>query len=163
LDLIKRLPNAKKPEQSALVAFINPTLDAISKIDNLRYHGKELKKWGDHYKACYELVESLRWVLMVPPGGSPLGHCDQQTQAVDFNLNRVQKDAKDDKTKAFVQALKKAGKTQTEFVKENFKTGLNWNAKGGDLASAASAQTSAPAKAAEEKKRSTQDRGKTKN
>jgi len=60
-------------------------------------------------------------------------------------LNRIIKDAKDDKTKAFVQALKKVCKGQTEFVKEHFKTGLNWNPKGGDLSSAASAHTSKPA------------------
>jgi len=137
LDLVKRLPNVKKPEQKDLVAFLSRASDAISKADNARYRGKDFKKWSDHYKACYEVISSTQWVVMVPPSGSPLGHCDQQTQACDFNLNRVTKEAKDEKTKAFAQALKKACKTQTDFVKEHFKTGLTWNAKGGDLSSAA--------------------------
>ncbi|ETO27610.1 hypothetical protein RFI_09519, partial [Reticulomyxa filosa] len=95
---------------------------------------------------------------MTPPSGSPLGHCDQQTQACDFNLNRVLKEAKDDKTKAFVQALKKVCKTQTDFIKEHFKTGLTWNPKGGDLSGAAAvAAKPAATKGAEEQKEQPKD------
>ncbi|ETO33943.1 adenylyl cyclase-associated protein, partial [Reticulomyxa filosa] len=157
LELVQKLPNAKKPEQvqslfflndyfeerggegrgeeehkkirkvsklyKDLVAFLGRAGDAIAKADNARYRGKDFKK------ACYEVLTLTQWVVMTPPSGSPLGHCDQQTQACDFNLNRVLKEAKDDKTKAFVQALKKVCKAQTEFIKEHFKTGLTWNPK----------------------------------
>ncbi|ETO24761.1 hypothetical protein RFI_12398 [Reticulomyxa filosa] len=139
LELVQKLPNAKKPEQVQslffyvfvyfeeregrgeeehkkihLVAFLGRASDAIAKADNARYRGKDLKK------ACYEVLTLTQWVVITPPSESPLGHCDQQTQACDFNLNRVLKEVKDDKTKAFVQALKKICKAQIEFIKEHF-------------------------------------------
>jgi adenylyl cyclase-associated protein len=148
VELLKRVPNAKKPDTKELLAFLGSGSDAISKADNLRYRGKDLKKWGDYYKACYEVIVIIQWVTMVPPAGSPLGHCDQQSQACDFNLNRVVKEAKDDKTKVFVAALKKVCKTQTEFVKEHFKTGITWNPKGESLGNATAASVSTTTKGA---------------
>ena len=142
-------------------AFLAPGIEAIGALDNMRYKGKNTKKYGDHYKAMYEAIMAISWVTMAPPMGLPKQHVEQQAQAVDFNLNRVLKNDKSDEVKAWNLKMKAMSKKLSEFVKEYFKSsGLTWNPKGGALSeakeSAASTSGGAPATgaaaAAEEKK-----------
>lgn len=131
-SLIRRLPNSKKPSPTDLMGFLKPTSSAISETDRIKYRGKNFKKFGNHYKAAYEFVNQFQWVVQAP---LPAKFCASQQDSVDFNLNRVLKDNKDETTKAWIRALKAFAKKQSEYVKEFFKTGLTWNPKGTDLAS----------------------------
>jgi len=147
LDFMRRVPKSKKPDDKALLAFLKPGIDVIQTADTLKVKGQDFKKFGDHYKAFYELVLSISWVTMVPPGQLPYQHVEAQQGATDFNLNRILKQA-DEKHKAWVRALQALNKTHKDFVGNYFKkTGIEWNAKGGDLASvqaSASASASKP-------------------
>ena len=123
--------------QQELLAFLKPGVDAIGALDNMRYKGKEFKKYGDHYKAMYEAIMIISWVTMAPPMGLPKQHVESQAGSCDFNLLRVQKKNKDDDTKEFIKSLKALNKKICEYVKEYFKSsGLIYNAKGGALSDA---------------------------
>jgi len=123
-----------------LAEFLKPGDTAMSEADRLKNKGIEpnstdLKKFGDHYKASYELIQSIQWVMMVPPAQLPYQHVDAQSGATDFNLNRILKTA-DEKNKAWVRSFQALNKAHKEYVKMYFqKTGLEWNPKGGDLTS----------------------------
>ena len=43
LELIKRVPNSKKPNNAAFGEFLKPMFDSIGAIDNLRYRAKDFK------------------------------------------------------------------------------------------------------------------------
>jgi adenylyl cyclase-associated protein len=151
LELIRRVPNSKKPANPELMAFLKPAVDAIGAMDTMRYKGKNTKKFKDHYTAIYEAVMSCSWVTMAPPQGLPKQHVESQSGSVDFSINRVCKSNKDDDTKAWKAAMQAMNKRLCEFVKEYFKSsGLTYNAKGGALSEAAAAKGATPA--AEEKK-----------
>eukprot|EP01084_Bolivina_argentea_P203527 347600_1 len=147
LDLIKRVPNSKKPSQQDLMAFLKPGIDAIGALDTIRYKGykgnsKTLRKYGDHWKAMYEAVMVISWVTMAPPQGLPWQHVCGQEQACMFNMGRVQKSDKSDEAKAWIKAMNALNKKVAEFVKEYFKSGgLTWNPKGSALSEAAAASS----------------------
>jgi len=146
LDLIRRVPKSKKPDDQSLVAFLNPGIEVIKTADTLKVKGKDFKKFGDHYKAFYELVVSVSWVTMVPPTQLPYQHVEAQQGATDFNLNRILKGA-DDKTKAWVRSLQALNKAHKEYVSNYFKkTGIEWNSQGGSLDSAQPSTSSASTK-----------------
>jgi adenylyl cyclase-associated protein len=134
-NLMKAVALCKKPSDQDLMGFLKPGVEAIQASDNARVKGKDTKTWGDHYKTVYEIVNSISWVTMHVPMGTPKSHVEAQEQATDFNGNRVIKNNKDDKTKKWIEALKALNKAQKDFVCEYFKTELNWNPKGGDLKS----------------------------
>eukprot|EP01084_Bolivina_argentea_P231541 390447_1 len=138
LSLIKRVPNSKKPNNQELQAFLKPGIEAIGQADNMKYKGKNFKKFGDFYKAMYEATMVISWVTMAPPMGLPAQHIEGQVQSTDFNLNRILKNDKSAKTKEFITTLKALNKKVQEYVKEYFKkTGLMYNPKGGSIADAA--------------------------
>jgi len=114
--------------------FLKPGVEAINRADHLKIKGADFKKWGNHYKAFYELIMGISWVTMTPPNGLPFQHVESQVGATDFNLLRIQRENKDDKNKAFVTTMKAVNKREMEIVKEYFKRdGLTWNEKGGDF------------------------------
>lgn len=131
--LIKATASCKKPANPDLMAFLKAGVDAINQSDNARFKGKDFKNWGDHYKTVYETINSISWVTMAAPMGTPKSHVEAQEQATDFNALRVTKAKKDEKTKAFIDSLKALNKVQKEFVNEYFKIQLEWNPKGGEL------------------------------
>jgi len=146
-SLIRRLPNSKKPQPNDLMAFLKGASGAINEIDRIKYRGKNFKKFGDHYKAMFEFINQLQWVTQDSSMGQlPGKHCQTQSEAVDFNLNRVLKNNKDDCTKNWMKALKAASKKQTEYVNEYFKTGLTWNPKGTDLSSSSESKSTSTSK-----------------
>merc|ERR1712062_234719 len=115
-----------------------------------KYKGKNVKKFGNHYKTMYEAIMAISWVTMAPPAGLPKQHVEQQAQAVDFNINRVLKEDKSAEVKEWNSKMKAMSKKLSEYVKEYFKSsGLTWNPKGGSLSDAKeSASSSAGASSA---------------
>merc|ERR1719336_651070 len=120
---------------------------------------KRSKKADKHNAAFYEFIMAISWVSMSPPYGLPLEHVKAQVDAAQFHTNKILKAAKDmsgdekANQQNFCKALKKCGESQVAFVKQYFKTGLDWNPKGGELseyspgsAPAAAAKAAAPAK-----------------
>jgi adenylyl cyclase-associated protein len=148
-DLIKRIPSSKKPDQSVLMQFLKPGIDSINTADTLKVKGKDFKTWGDHYKAIYETLSGLSWVTMVPPGQLPFQHMEAQKQATEFNLNRILKDKKDEKSQQFVKKLQAMNKAVTDYVGTHFKkTGIEWNPKGSDFGSVKADSAASQPKAA---------------
>lgn len=136
LDLIRRVPKSKKPDDQTMAKFLQPGSEVMTTADTLKIKGPEVKKFGDHYKAFYELVSSISWVSMVPPQQLPFQYVEAQQGATDFNLNRILKATPDDKQKAWVRSLQALNKAHKEYVGNYFKkTGLEWNPQGGDLLS----------------------------
>jgi len=153
LELVRRVPNSKKPNQQELLAFLKPCADAISALENMKYKGKNMKKFKNHYTAMSEAVNALQWVMMAPPNGLPKQHVESQSGSVDFSLNRVTKDNKDDDTKAWKAKMQAMNKKLCEYVKEYFKaSGLTYNPKGGALSEAAAASSGAKADDSKEEK-----------
>jgi len=93
----------------------------------------------------YDMCTMSSWVLMAPPAGLPATHVQGQIDSTQFHLNRVLKNAKgterEGDDKEFVVAVKALGTALHDFVKENFKTGLEWKAGGVDLLSASTSMS----------------------
>jgi len=154
--VMKALPKCKKPSQSEMMAFLGDAVNAIATGEKLKF---KRGKSENHMAAFYETVVALSFIQMAPPYGLPLEHVKAQADSADFHLNRVLKKFKESSDaethKAFVKATKAVHKKLVAIVKENFKTGLTWNPKGGDLASFVPGQAAhaaaAPAKKEEAK------------
>jgi len=101
-NLMKAAAVCKKPSDQDLMAFLKPGIEAIQASDNSKYKGKDMKTFGEHYKTIYEIINSISWVTMAAPMGTPKAHVEAQEQATDFNGNRILKNKKDDKQKHFL-------------------------------------------------------------
>lgn len=153
LSMVKRAPNSKKPTPQEMQSFLKPGIEAIQALDSMKYKGKDVKRYGDHYKAMYEAIMAISWVTMSPPNGLPKQHVEQQAQAVDFNMNRVLKNSKTAEVKDWNQKMKAMSKGLSDYVKEYFKSsGLTWNPKGGSLGDAAESKGKAAAASGDEQK-----------
>jgi len=141
LDFVKRAPKSKKPPMREMLKFLIPGSHAIQYADSARYKGKNVKKFGDHLKAVFELISIVSWVTMSPPNGLPYQHCQSQTGSVDFNLLRVQKNNKDDLSKNWIKDMKKLAKSIEEYVKQFKKTGLTFNPKGSNFSEVSAVTT----------------------
>jgi len=91
-----------------------------------------------HQKAFAEAIVSQGWV----GAPSPKGTVEAQLEAADFYLNQVltaAKNAPSEEAKAqhraYVKNLKALLTNLAEFCVQNFKMGITWNVKGGDVSS----------------------------
>jgi len=134
--LIAVLHKTAKPSSPELMTFLKDAVAAIDKAETLkRKRDKRNKPDMGYYRAAiYEVVTMSSWVLMAPPSGLPAAYVKSQVDSCQFHMNRLLKDAKgkdnEADTKAFVQAVKNLGNALHDFIKANFKTGLEWG--GGD-------------------------------
>lgn len=138
----------KKPSDSDLMKFLEPTANSVNAAQNC----DNRSAFFNHQKAFSEAVQLVNWVVL--PG--PAAHVRGTLEAAEFYLNKVltiAKDAQDpDKEihRAFVSGLKNIVNETAQYVQDNFKMGLIWNVKGGDLKSygGSSAAPAAPPLAA---------------
>jgi len=141
--LIAVLHKTAKPKQEDLMTFLKQAVDGIDKAENLKRKRDKRGKpdMGSHRAALYDVCTMCSWVLMSPPAGLPTTYVKGQIDSAQFHLNRVLKNAKgkdnESDEKEFVALVKALGVALHTFVKENFKTGLEWKAGGDDLLSAA--------------------------
>lgn len=147
--IIKATTTSKKPSQEAFMKFLGPIADSISAVMALNPHKND--EWFNHETSFSEGLQSLNWLCL---DSLPRPFITGQLEAADFYLTKiltVGKD-KDDTTKAAFRAYVKTFKdliaAQAQFAVEHFKTGLSWNAKGGDLPSTEAAKPAANAGAA---------------
>jgi len=140
--LIAVLHKTAKPANQDLMTFLKDASAAIEKAEALKRKRDKRNKpdMGSYRTAISEVCTMASWVLMAPPAGLPAPFVKSQVDSSQFHLNRVLKDAKGKENEAdskdFVQAVKNLGNALYDFVKANFKTGLEWKAGGDDLLSA---------------------------
>jgi len=133
-NVLDAAAHCKKPSDEQLSKFIEPIARIIG-------HASETidKKSAvfNHQSAFSEVVQTAGWVLQ--PGPKPF--VTGQLEAADFYLTKILTAAKamsGDEQKhhrEFVSNIKKLVTEMANYAGDNFKTGLTWNAKGGDLAS----------------------------
>lgn len=126
-DLIAAAPNAKKPSPGDLQKFVKPASDAIGTAGGLP--DKRNDRFN-HEKAFAELVMALGWV-MAP---KPMPHIQGQLEAGDFYLTKVLTTNKDATNKedhrAFVKLAKEMLTEMKEYVKQWYRTGLEYKGQG---------------------------------
>jgi len=122
----------KKPPQGDFMKFLEP----LGKIVGDAQNADNRSPVFNHQKAFGEAIQLVNWVL-IP---APVGHITGTLEAAEFYLNKILTQAKDledpDKSthRAFVSGLKNIVNHLAEYVKAHYKTGLEWNPKGTDLA-----------------------------
>jgi len=142
-----------KPANEDLMTFLKEAVAAIERAQELKKKRDKRNKpdMGSYRAAMAEVCMMTSWVLMSPPN-LPVTYIKSQVDASQFHLNKVLKNAKGKENEAlskdFVKASNALGNTLVNFVKANFKTGLEWKAGGDDLLSA---PTSVKKKATEQK------------
>lgn len=146
--IVKATTTAKKPTPEAFMKFLGPIASSIQAV--MALNPPKSSEWFNHETSFSEGLQSLNWLCM---DSLPRQYVHGQLEAADFYLTKiltVGKD-KDDKTKeafrAYVKTFKELIAAQEQFVVDNFKTGLSWNPKGGELPSVEAAKP-APAAAA---------------
>jgi len=161
LQLLVATSKCKKPKnQKDMMDLLAPTVKVIADAELLKRKRSKLDK---HFSAFYELMVSLSWVTMAPPYGLPLEHVKAQGDSCMFHLNKILMASKDQGAKGqdnkdFVNAMKAINAAMATYVKNYFKTGLEWNPKGGELAdytpgAAPAAKAAAPEPKKEEPKK----------
>jgi len=144
--LVAIVHKTAKPENDDLMTFLKEAVAAIDKADSLKKKRDKRGKpdMGKYRAAIYEVCIMTSWVLMSPPQ-LPAPYVKSQVDSAQFHLNRVLKDAKGKEneadTKEFVAAINAVGNALYNFVKANFKTGLEWKVGGDSILSAATSVT----------------------
>jgi len=148
-----------KPQPAELMKFLSEAVTAIQKSEDLKRKRDKRNKLdkASYRNAMYEICTMTSWVTMSPPQ-LPAPYVKNQVDSAQFHVNRALKDSKGKEheadAKAFALAVKGLGNALYDFVKANFKTGLEWKVGGDALPAAAPAPASkkAPAKKSPEKK-----------
>jgi len=139
--LVAIVHKTAKPNNTDLMTFLKETQAAIGKAEDLKRKRDKRNKpdMGNHRAAIYEVCTMTSWVLMSPPN-LPTTYVKSQVDSAQFHLNRVLKASKgkdnEGDSKDFAKAVTALGNALHNFVKDNFKTGLEWKAGGDDLLSA---------------------------
>lgn len=138
--------HCKKPSDDALGKFVEPIASVIGKA------GESIDKKSNvfnHQSAFGEVIQTAGWVLQ--PGPKPF--VTGQLEAADFYLTKILVAAKTmtgDEQKHhrdFVANIKKLVTGLGDFVGDNYKTGITWNAKGSDISAFKPGAGAAPAAA----------------
>lgn len=152
----------KKPKDTEISAMCTALTEIQAKLKP--FDDKQFRKRGPyelHCKAIKAVLQVSMWVFYEPTKPEPFkklpgDYIEDCAGEADFSLNKVRmlfprNDPKFDQNQHdFCTHLKAmCTKLQTEYVKENFKTGLMWKGNGGDpVAFMGSAPAAAPAPAA---------------
>jgi adenylyl cyclase-associated protein len=133
--VIAAASQCKKPSQDALMNFVGPIATVIStadaKVDNR-------SAFFNQQKAFAEGIQALQWIV-TPSASKPI--VQGGVEAADFYLIKILTLAKNksgeeqQNLRNYASGFKDVLSKLAEFAHENFKLGLDWNPKGGDLAS----------------------------
>ncbi|KAI8060944.1 adenylate cyclase associated N terminal-domain-containing protein [Gongronella butleri] len=154
-DIIRVSTLAQKPDMSSptFATLITPIQTALMAVVDIKDKNRGNAQFN-HLSAVAEAIPALGWFTFEP---TPVPIIREMKDAGQFYSNRVIKEykEKDAKHVEWVQSFMAIFDALGAFVKENFPTGLTWNAKGekadaymskGDAAGASSAPA-APAAA----------------
>jgi len=140
-DHIGRLIGAsavsKKPTDAELLAFLKPIVDAVTASQNVKL--PPASPFQNHLKAFQEGIASVNWVMIEPPNGLPKDVAQSGFEAADFYLIKILTEGKKKGGKegedyaAFATTWKSLLIKQYEYVRDHFKTGLDWNPRGQPL------------------------------
>jgi len=167
--LLALVHKTAKPQPAELMKFLTEAVTAINKSEDLKRKRDKRNKLdkGSYRAAMYEVCTMTSWVTMSPPQ-LPAPYVKNQVDSAQFHVNRALKDSKgkdhEADAKAFAQAVKALGNALHDFVKANFKTGLEWKVGGDALPGEAPAVASkkAPAKTTLETKEDVKEEAKEK-
>ena len=144
---------SKKPSDAELLSFLQPIVEAVTASQNVKL--PSASPFQNHLKAFQEGIASVNWVMIEPPNGLPKDVAQSGFEAADFYLIKILTDGKKKGGKegedyaAFATTWKTLLIKQYEYVRDHFKTGLDWNPRGQPLsqykASASSNSAAAPA------------------
>ena len=137
---------SKKPTDAELIAFLAPIVDAVTASQNVKL--PPASPFVNHLKAFQEGIASVNWVMTEPPNGLPKDVAQSGFEAADFYLIKLLTEGKKKGGKegedyaAFATTWKALLVKQFEYVRDHFKTGLEWSPKGQPLSSYKSASAS---------------------
>ncbi|PRP88631.1 hypothetical protein PROFUN_03042 [Planoprotostelium fungivorum] len=151
-DFLSIVSKSKKPDDTTFQKLLGPTSELMGQITGVK-ESKESRssKNPNNLATVAEGVSALGWVCIAPTPGP---HVAESRGSAEFYSNRILKEFKGNNQNQvdFVTHFVNFLKELQVFVKKNHTTGLSWNPRGGDAASASSAAPagapSAPAPAA---------------
>ncbi|CAD5124401.1 DgyrCDS12686 [Dimorphilus gyrociliatus] len=129
-NVIEIACKSKEPSQDGLAKVMKPLSEKIQGVIAFKDMNRRSQHFS-HLSAIAESVAALGWVTVKP---TPVPYVKEMTDAGQFYLNRVLKDFKEKDTTHvdWVKAwLKILGALQA-YIKQNYTTGLTWNAQGCD-------------------------------
>jgi len=140
LQLVKRIPKSKKPSVGELNEFLSDGKAAYEALNaKAEPRGKAARKSDRDmemiYTAVREAANSTNWPKYAAPGMTPkqfiAGDCGATSSTkITQLLLKCKDDGKKQKGKDISPKLKALFDKLEEFVKEYFKTGVDWNPKG---------------------------------
>lgn len=126
---------SKQPTSEVLINLLKPTSEAIQSIQAFREKIARSSEFFNHLSAVSESIGALGWVTVSPTPGP---YVKEMRDAAQFYTNKVLVAYKDkDKThvewsNSWIEFLT----SLQAYIKQNHTTGLSWNLKGVDAASA---------------------------
>ncbi|KAI9318919.1 adenylate cyclase associated N terminal-domain-containing protein [Dichotomocladium elegans] len=121
---------AKKPEMTSAIfmKLLEPIQKALSGVVSLKDQNRGHPLFN-HISAVAEGIPALGWFTVEP---TPVPFIREMKDAAQFYGNRVVKDwkEKDAKHVDWIRAFSSMLEALAQFVKENYPTGLTWNANG---------------------------------
>jgi len=137
-SIVDRASKSKKPSDEVLVKQLEVLNKVLADLTNLRMDNRQ-SPFFNHLYALDEGLKCLQWVA-VP--NITVSYIKDMVNAAQFYTNKVlvefrKKEGGETHVK-FVEELKAAINELAAYAKEHHMTGLTFNAKGGDFASATS-------------------------
>ncbi|KAJ2084354.1 suppressor of rasval19 [Coemansia sp. RSA 988] len=126
-----------KPSAAQLPSLLGPQQDAIQQVIELKDNNRA-SEYFDNLSAVAEGISAFGWVAV---DQVPVPYVTDMKESAEFYSNRVLKKWREKDSnqaewvKAFLSILRELG----VYVKEFYKTGLEWNPSGGPVESAAQA------------------------
>ncbi|KAF5133669.1 Adenylyl cyclase-associated protein [Metarhizium anisopliae] len=126
---------ATKPDASTYQTILKPTNDALMAVTEL----KESNRPDPMYTNLSAVADGIMMLAWITLDSRPHKHVEESLSSAQFFGNRVLKEQKDKDPKQveWVQSFYQVFSDLAEYVKQNFPSGVTWNAKGkpaGDVA-----------------------------
>jgi len=120
---------AKACAPADMPIVIKPMQDAIAAVGEYRDKNRASKQFN-HLSAVSEAIGAFGWVCVAP---RPIDYMIEMIGASDFYINRILKDFKEvPGHKEWCQSVKQMFNALKEYVTNNHKKGVTWNANGGN-------------------------------
>jgi adenylyl cyclase-associated protein len=128
----------KKPSDAELPLLLEATSKCMIALSDPRRQSE----FYNHLKAVADGIQALAWVIQP----APAPHAESMIGGAEFYGNKVRREHKGDKAHfAFVDGWRDLLKALHVFVKANARTGVMWNAQGGNAVDYHKMGSTAPA------------------
>ncbi|KAG6003359.1 hypothetical protein E4U21_002101 [Claviceps maximensis] len=136
---------AVKPTPTAYQNMLKPINDALVAVSDL----KDSNRQDPMFTQLSTVADGIMMLAWITLDNRPFKHVESSLSSAQFFGNRVLKEQKDKDPKqvAWIQAFYQIFRELTEYVKQNFPSGISWNATGEsahDVAKSLSQTQSAP-------------------